>query len=105
MTTADWIRDGVFLVGMLFTAFAVFYGNGRLDKQVKTIHNLVNSNMTAVLQSELGAVTRELAMMHEVIALKRAAGQEPDIETIATVKTTETKVVVLKTILADRNGN
>jgi len=72
--------------------------NGKLD----VIHTLVNSNMTAAMQSEFDAVARELAMMREVAALKQAAGQEPSPETLAAISATEAKLHELDAALADR---
>jgi hypothetical protein len=72
--------------------------NGKLD----VIHTLVNSNMTAAMQSEFDAVSRELAMMREVAALKQAAGQEPSAETTAAIGATEAKLHELDAALADR---
>jgi len=43
---------------------------GKLD----VIHGLVNSGLTAAKQSELEAITRELASMRELVDLRRAAG-------------------------------
>jgi len=72
--------------------------NGKLD----VIHTLVNSNMTAAMQSEFDAVSRELAMMREVAALKQAAGQQPTGETTAAISVTEAKLHELDAALADR---
>jgi hypothetical protein len=72
--------------------------NGKLD----VIHTLVNSNMTAAMQSELDATVRELAMMQEVMELKRTAGQEPSPETLTAVGATTTKIAELQATLADR---
>lgn len=72
--------------------------NAKLD----VIHTLVNSNMTAAMQAELDATVRELAMMGEVIELKRANGHEPSVNTLATFKATELRIGELKATLADR---
>ena len=72
--------------------------NSKLDM----IHTLVNSQMTAALESELAATQRELAMMREVISLKSAAGHAPNIETLSEIKAIEGKVVELKSRLSDR---
>jgi len=72
--------------------------NGRLD----VIHTLVNSSMTAAMQSEFDAVTRELAMMREVVELKKASGMEPSAAALAAVKTTEAKLNELAVTLEDR---
>lgn len=72
--------------------------NGKLD----VIHTLVNSNMTAAMQSEYDATVRELAMMKEVIELKRSNGLKPTPEALAAIKTTETKLRELAAALEDR---
>jgi hypothetical protein len=72
--------------------------NGKLD----VIHTLVNSNMTAAMQSELDATTRELAMMNEVVALKKAAGHEPTPETLAALEATQQRVTELRSSLEER---
>jgi hypothetical protein len=72
--------------------------NSKLDM----IHTLVNSQMTAALESELAATQRELAMMREVISLKSAAGHAPNIETLSEIKAIEGKVVELTSRLSDR---
>ena len=72
--------------------------NGKLD----VIHTLVNSNMTAAMQAELDATTRELAMMREVIALNKAAGRQPSTDALAAIESTTHKIRELEAALADR---
>jgi hypothetical protein len=72
--------------------------NGKLD----VIHTLVNSNMTAAMQSEYDATVRELAMMREVMALKEAAGGSPGAEARAAIAATEVKLAELAAALEDR---
>jgi hypothetical protein len=73
-------------------------------KTLDTIHTLVNSNLTASMQAEFNATVREAAMMQEVIDLKRAAGVEPTIETLATLESTKSRISELSAALADRLG-
>jgi hypothetical protein len=70
--------------------------------QLKVIHTLVNSNMSAAMQAEHDATARELAMMREVIDLKRKNGHEPSDEAMTAIKATEAKIAELKLALADR---
>ena len=79
-------------------AAAAVLTNGKLD----IIHTLVNSNMTAAMQSELDATIRELAMMKEVIGLKEAAGHSPSPDTLGAVKFTDKKIKELQAGLSDR---
>lgn len=71
-------------------------------KKLDVIHELVNSNMTAAMQSEFEAVTRELAMMREVVELRRAAGQEPGPDALAAIAATQAKLAELDVTLDDR---
>ncbi len=74
---------------------------GTSDK-LDAIHSLVNSNMTAAMQAELDATVRELAMMREVIELKRTAGKEPSPESLAAKEMTKTRIAELTAALNDR---
>jgi hypothetical protein len=58
--------------------------------------------MTTVMQNELDATTRTLAMMRELIEVKQAAGLEPTPQVLALVETTQAKVDELKANMADR---
>jgi hypothetical protein len=72
--------------------------SGKLEE----IHHLVNSSMTAAMMGELGAVGRELAMMREVLALHKAAGNKPSTEALAAITATEAKLAELQAAVADR---
>jgi len=72
--------------------------NSKLD----IIHGLVNSTLSAALQSELDALVTSLAMMNEVIDLKRGGGHEPTAEAVIALQDTEAKITELKGTLADR---
>jgi len=72
--------------------------NGKLD----VIHGLVNSAMTAALQSELDALVTSLAMMREVMDLKKGGGREPAGEAVIAFQATEAKISELRATLADR---
>ena len=72
--------------------------NSKLD----VIHGLVNSTLSAALQSELDALVTSLAMMHEVIDLKKAGGHEPTEEAVIAFQATEAKIAELRATLADR---
>jgi type II secretory pathway pseudopilin PulG len=66
------------------------------------IHTLVNSNLTTAMRAELDATTRELAVMSELIDLKRASGHEPSVDAMAAIKATKAKVSELSAVLKDR---
>jgi hypothetical protein len=72
--------------------------NVKLD----VIHVLVNGTMTAAMQSEYDAVTRELSMMKEVMDLKGASGRAPAAEAQAAITATQGKLAELAAALADR---
>jgi hypothetical protein len=72
--------------------------NGKLD----IIHQLVNSSMSAAMQSELDALETSLVMMKEVIDLKRTAGHEPTEEAIAAVQAAEAKIREARANIDDR---
>ena len=74
----------------------------KTNTKLDVIHTLVNSNMTAAMQSELDAITRELAMMLEVIELKKANGLEPSKKALAALDTTQSKLTELTNQLEDR---
>jgi len=77
----------------------------KLDKanvKLDVIHGLVNSTLSAALQSELDALTTSLAMMREVVALKTHPGQEPAAEALIAIDDTEAKIAELRATLADR---
>ena len=73
-----------------------------LTSQLMQIHMLVNSNLTASIHAELDATIREVAMMREVIALKRAAGHEPSDEAAQAVAATDARIAELRASLGDR---
>lgn len=70
--------------------------------KLDVIHLLVNSNMTAAMQAEFDATTRELAMMHEVVELKKATGQQPSVLALAAIDATNARLIELRATLDDR---
>jgi len=72
------------------------------NEKLDVIHGLVNSNMSAAMQSELDALVTSLAMMREVIDLKRSGGSEPTEESLIALRDTEAKISELKTTVAER---
>jgi hypothetical protein len=74
----------------------------RTSDKLDVIHVLVNSNMTAAMQAEFDATTREAAMIQEVMDLKRAAGTAPTVEALAALESARAKIAQLGATLADR---
>ena len=70
--------------------------------KLDVIHTLVNSNLTAAMQSEYEAIGRELIMMGEVLEMRRAAGQEPSPGALDAIAATEAKLGELDHALAER---
>lgn len=73
-----------------------------IGEQLRTIHYLVNSNLTKALRAELDATVREIAMMREVIELNKKAGRQPSAEAEQAVAATETRIRELRADLEDR---
>jgi EAL domain-containing protein (putative c-di-GMP-specific phosphodiesterase class I) len=76
--------------------------NVRVDGKLDVIHTLVNSEKTLALQDKLDGLVRELVLLRMVVALHRADGAEPSTEALAEIANTETKIVELKRLLAER---
>jgi hypothetical protein len=71
-------------------------------EKLDIIHTLVNSNMTAAMKAEMDATVRELALMREIVAMKKTSGQEPSVETLAAIEATGAKIAELSASLSDR---
>jgi len=74
--------------------------NEKLDK----IHGLVDGTMSTAIQSELDATKRELAMMNELIEMRKAHGQEPTRIALDALASTSGRIVELTKQMADRNA-
>jgi len=70
--------------------------------KLDVINTLVNGNMTAAMHSEYDAVARELAVMREIMELKKANGLEPSTAVLMAIAATETKLNELRAALEDR---
>lgn len=70
--------------------------------KLSVIHALVNSSMTAALQSELAACRRTLVLMTEMIDIKRSSGHEPSDKTVQEMGAIKAKVAELETTIAER---
>jgi hypothetical protein len=71
----------------------------RLD----VIHTLVNSQMTAAIQSELDATEANVVLMREIIGLNSVAGRNPTEASMDAVKATEVRIRELRVTLAERH--
>jgi len=70
--------------------------------QLKVIHGLVNSQMTAALQSELDTRRHAQVLMMEVVDLKRASGHEPAEATLQESVVNGAKIAELERTIAER---
>lgn len=70
--------------------------------QLGIIHNLVNSNVTALKQSELDGLRREVVLMDNIFKLSKAAGVEPTNDQLGALASTREKILNLETELEDR---
>jgi hypothetical protein len=82
------------LIGLL----SVRRTNGKLD----VIHTLVNSTLTAALESDLSATKQSLATMEQLTALRKADGEPISPETVAAMNDAQAKVDSLTQQMADR---
>jgi len=73
-------------------------------EKLDSIHDLVNSNMTAAIAAERNAHIATVTMMLEVIEMKRANGHEPNVKTLAALAVIEARIAELNATLADRAG-
>lgn len=73
-----------------------------VDAKLDQIHTLVNSNMTAAMESELYAHKANRVLLDEAVGSKRALGQEPSEETLAMIDTVTAKIAELEAKLKDR---
>lgn len=75
----------------------------KLDKQARSIHTLVNSDMTAARQSELDQTRAMADVLRRVIAVATAATDtEPDPADVEALERAEKRIGELQAIMADR---
>lgn len=74
----------------------------KTNEQLVVIHTLVNSNMTAAMQTGYDSVVRELVLMKEVIKLHEKDGREVSQEAHDEVVRTEGKIIELRAALDER---
>ena len=85
------------------TADALLLANSLTNGKLDVIHTLVNSNMTTAMENEMVSAERELAMMLEVVALKRRLlHEEPTVEALTAIEASKIKITELTGALHDR---
>ncbi len=72
------------------------------NQQLKQIHMLVNSDMTAARQAELDQTKITLVMLKKIVAMDVRDSRIPSPEDLAAIRATEARIDELQTILADR---
>jgi hypothetical protein len=77
-------------------------GNAENGGKLDVIHTLVNSTLTAAVESELDSVQQALASIIELVKIQRASGEEPAPETLAAIDAARIKIAHLQQQLADR---
>jgi Mg2+ and Co2+ transporter CorA len=102
---ANWAREDAVAARLLASNERVARGTRITGEKLDVIHDLVNSNLESALRGERDANAATLAMMRELVALKRANGHEPSIETLAAIETLENRIAELDAMLADRRKN
>lgn len=101
-TREDWRRQDAVAARVAEVQTSLEASDESTNAKLDQIHTLVNSQMTAAIEAELGAVERELVLMKHVIDLNVAAGRETQPESIAAVEVTQAKIDELRATLADR---
>jgi hypothetical protein len=66
------------------------------------IHTLVNSDLTKAIQGQLDAVTGQLKLAEEAVAVSRERGTEPSAEIIGIIEAGKEKISELQADLAQR---
>lgn len=74
----------------------------QLDDKAAVIHDLVNSSMTAAMQSEYEAVVRDLRSQRQLLELYKAQGVEPSTETLDMIAAIAAKADELHLTLENR---
>jgi hypothetical protein len=74
----------------------------RTDKKLDNIHELVNSNLTASMQSDHDSAVLLLAALRENVADKEEAGRHPSPKTLEAITLAEGKVGELEHQLTER---
>lgn len=85
----DWRRQDQ-------VAARLLAANAKTDDKLDEIHVLVNSNLTAAMQSELNALRTQLVLVGKLVALTGEAADYPTTECI------ETRINELAAQLTDR---
>lgn len=83
-------------------ALAAKSANVETQSQLRQIHTLVNSDMTAARQGELDQTRVSLILLRKLATVAEHAGREATEEERAAIDATEKRIKELEAILADR---
>jgi hypothetical protein len=72
------------------------------NQKLEVIRVDVNSNMTAAMTAELVATEGQVALLREMVELKRTAGTEPTPKALAFIAAKDERINELKATLKDR---
>jgi hypothetical protein len=72
------------------------------NAKLEVIRVDVNSNMTAAMKAELDATEGQVALLREVVELKKVAGTNPTKQALAYIESKEMRINELKATLKDR---
>ena len=98
----DWRRQDEVAKRAATVAVKLQENGVKINDKLDIIHTLVNSNVTKEMEARLEGARRELVGLKEIIDLKRAAGSEPNKDTLASLISTEEGIHLLETDLQDR---
>lgn len=70
--------------------------------QLRQIHTLVNSDMTAARQGQLDQTRLSLILLRKIVAMAESAGRAATVDELAAIEETEKRIGELEGILADR---
>lgn len=100
-TTAIIVGDRHNRLGLKVIALANAIARDSTDSQLRQIHALVNSDMTAARQGELNQTLISLTVMRKLMLLETAAGADVTEDEVLIAKT-EVRVHELRALLARR---
>lgn len=98
----DWARQDAVAARLKENNESVATLATQSHNQLKVIHRLVNSTLTAALQARLDANKKALALMHQIIEMNRLSGVEPSTDALADIAASEKEVEDLELNIAER---
>lgn len=75
----------------------------RQETQLKQIHALVNSAMTAAIEEKLALAKRGLVLLLEIVNLRQQLQVKPTEEALAEIAAAKAQIADLELVLADRS--